>query len=465
MYGLFNGLEIGKRALLSSQLAMTTLGHNMANVNTPGYSRQRVSITSAMPVDTPWGNAGSGVEIKAIEQIRDLFLTGQYRNENASQGRWEFTEKSVSQIEGYFNEPQDNSLGDRLDRFWQAWQELANRPEDNASRISLVEEAKSLINNFHQIDKQLKDLRQNTDNEIKNLVKQLNQYGAQIANLNLQISYQELGNEKANDLRDQRDLLVDELSQFVDVRVVEREKGQTAVLIGAMAFVDGSDFLKIGTQIESDDNMTTTKVVWADTDVEIKFSSGQMAAMFETRDKIIPRYQQAINELARGVVENVNAVHRLGYGLDELNDRDFFDAEYTDAAHIALDIEILTDVNHIGASLSGGPGDGSNALAIAKALSQDRVMGNGSTTIREYYGGIVGRLGIESMESTNYKTNYALLVQQIENQRQSVQGVSLDEEMTNLIRFQNAYDAAARVITTMDQALDTLINGTGVVGR
>ena len=190
-----------------------------------------------------------------------------------------------------------------------------------------------------------------------------------------------------------------------------------------------------------------------------------MAAMFETRDKIIPRYQQAINELARGVVENVNAVHRLGYGLDELNDRDFFDAEYTDAAHIALDIEILTDVNHIGASLSGGPGDGSNALAVAKALNQDRVMGNGSTTIREYYGGVVGRLGIESMESTNYKTNYALLVQQIENQKQSVQGVSLDEEMTNLVRFQNAYDAAARVITAMDQALDTLINGTGVVGR
>lgn len=465
MYGLFNGLEIGKRALLSSQLAMTTLGHNMANVNTPGYSRQRVNVTSAMPVDTPWGNAGSGVEIKNIEQIRDLFLTGQYRNENASQGRWEFSEKSISQIEGYFNEPQDNSLGDSLDNFWQAWQELANRPEDNASRVSLLEEAKSLINNFHQMDKQLKDLRQNTDNEIKNLVHQLNQYGAQIANLNAQISYQELGSDKANDLRDQRDLLVDELSKYVDVKVVEREKGQTAVLIGAMAFVDGADFLSIGTKVESGDNTTTTKVVWADTDVEIKFSNGQMAAMFQTRDEIIPKYQRAIDELARGIVENVNAVHQTGYGLDEIDGRDFFDAQYTDAAHMSIDIEIINSVDHIAASISGGPGDGSNALAVAKALSQDRVMSSDSTTIREYYGGIVGRLGIESMESTNYKSNYALLVQQIENQRQSVQGVSLDEEMTNLVKFQNAYEAAARVITAMDQALDTLINGTGVVGR
>ncbi|MBD3216659.1 MAG: flagellar hook-associated protein FlgK [candidate division Zixibacteria bacterium] len=465
MYGLFNGLEIGKRALLSSQLAMTTLGHNMANVNTPGYSRQRVSITSATPVDTPWGNAGSGVEIKAIEQIRDLFLTDQYRNENANLGRWEGLEKSISQIEGFFNEPQENSLGESLDRFWSAWQELANRPEDHASRVSLVQEAQSLENNFHQLDKQLRDLRQNTDNDIKNLVHTLNQYGAQIANLNLQITYQELGSEKANDLRDQRDLLIDELSQYVDVKIVERSNGQSAVLIGAMAFVDGAEFLEIGTDIKSEENTTTTKVIWASTDVEIKFSNGQMASLFQMRDQIIPEYQRAIDNLAQGIVENVNSVHRNGIDMDGVTGRDFFDPQYTDAEHISLDVAILENADHIAASLSGGPGDGSNALAVAEILSQSRVMQDGSTTIREFYGSIVGGLGIESMEATNYKDNYGLLVRQIENQRQSVQGVSLDEEMTNLVRFQNAYEAAARVITAMDQALDTLINGTGVVGR
>jgi flagellar hook-associated protein 1 FlgK len=465
MYGLFAGLEIGKRSLLSSQLAMTTIGHNMANVNTPGYSRQRVSVVSAFPADTPWGPAGAGVDIAGIEHIRDLFLTDQYRNENGSKGNWDYLNKTLTQIEGYFNEPQDNSLGNSLDHFWEAWESLANTPESYASRLSLIESTNTLISDFSQLDKQLTDLRQNIDNDLKNSVYNLNQLGAQIADINKQIAYQELGSQKANDLRDQRDLLVDELSQYVDVRVIERSNGQTAVLIGAMAFVDGADFLEIGTRVVSGDNMTTTEIVWANTDVQIKFSSGQIKAMLEARDSLVPYYHAQLNELARGVVENVNSVHRNGYGLDGGTDRDFFNPEFTDAGHMALDVSIITSTDNIGVSLSGGPGDGSNALEVAKIISQTRIMEGGTSTIREFYGGIIGRLGIETSQASNYYDNYELLLQQIENQRQSVQGVSLDEEMTNLVKFQNAYDAAARVITAMDEALDTLINGTGVVGR
>jgi len=465
MYGLFNGLEIGKRALLSSQLAMTTIGHNLANVNTPGFSRQRVNIVTAFPAETAWGNAGTGVDIAGIEHIRDLFLTHQYRNENGSKGNWEYMQKTMTQIEGYFNEPQDNSLANALDQFWQAWESLANTPESHASRLSLIENANTLINGFHQLDKQLSNLRQNVDNDIKSSIDNLNQIGAQIADLNRQISYQELGSQKANDLRDQRDFLVDQLSQFADVRVIDRANGTTAVLIGAMAFVDGADFLKIGTKVVSGDGVTSTKIVWADTEVKIKFSNGEIKAMLDSRDSTIPYYQQMLDQLAAGIVENVNSVHQSGYGLDGQAGRNFFNPEFTDAAHIELDFDILLDPDHIAASISGGPGDGSNALAVAQILSQTRVMSGNSTTIREFYGGIVGRLGIDASEAANYKDNYGLLVQQIENQRQSVQGVSMDEEMTNLVRFQNAYDAAARVITAMDEALDTMINGMGVVGR
>ncbi len=465
MYGLFAGLEIGKRSLLSSQLAMTTIGHNMANVNTPGFSRQRVSVVSAYPAETPWGNAGAGVDIAGIEHIRDLFLTDQYRNENGSKGNWEYLNKTLTQIEGYFNEPQDNSLGNSLDQFWEAWESLANTPESYASRLSLIESTNSLINGFSQLDKQFSDLRQNVDSDIKNSVYNLNQLGAQIADINKQIAYQELGSQKANDLRDQRDLMIDELSQYADVRVIERSNGSAAILIGAMAFVDGGDYLEIGTNVVSGDNMTTTEIIWANTDVPIKFSNGQIKAMLETRDSAIPYYQAQLDELARGVVENVNSIHRAGYGLDGETDRDFFNSEFTDAGHMALDVSILTSTDNIAVSLSGGPGDGSNALAVAQILSQTRVMDGGTSTIREFYSGMVGRLGIETSQASNYNDNYELLLQQIENQRQSVQGVSLDEEMTNLVKFQNAYNAAARVITVMDEALDTLINGTGVVGR
>jgi flagellar hook-associated protein 1 len=465
MSGLFSGLEIGKRALLSSQLAMTTIGHNMANVDTPGFSRQRVSLTSSEPFETPWGNAGSGVKITGIEHIRDHFLTGQFRNESGSRGHWEYMSKTVSQIEGFFNEPQENSLGDALDKFWQSWESLANNPDNSASRASLVEEANSLVNTFHQLDGQMTKLRQNVDQDIKGKVYELNQLGAQIANLNLQISFQELGTNKANDLRDQRDLLIDNLSQMADVTILERANGQSAVLIGAMAFVDGSELLEVGTQVEAKDGNTTTKIIWANTDVEIKFNNGQLHAMMEARDNTIPNFKSKLDELARGIVENVNSVHFAGYGLDGETERNFFDPQFTDAAHISLDINILENTDNIAASTSGGPGDGSNALSIASILNQDRVMDSGSSTISEFYGSLVGKLGVETQQAATYESNYGLLVQQIENQRQSVQGVSLDEEMTNLVRFQNAYKAAARVITAMDEALQTIISGMGVVGR
>jgi len=466
MYGLFNGLEIGKRGLITSQLAMNTIGHNMANVNTPGFSRQRIEIISGEPIDTPWGNAGSGVKVAGIEQIRDYFLSDQFRKENASLGNWSYAEKTLAQIEGFFNEPQDSSLGDVLDNFWAAWSTLAGKADDPLARSSLLEQANVLINSFHQLDRQLSELRQSVDNDIHDRVEELNQLGKQIANLNLQISYQELGSEKANDLRAQRDLLVDKLSQYADVRVLERANGTTAVLIGSMAFVDGSDYLPIGTKVDYNDNATTTTIVWANTDVEIRFRNGEIMGMIETRDELIGSYMDALDELAGGIVENINAIHRLGYGLDEVTGRDFFDPNFTSARFISLDVEVAGDGDRIAAgTIPGATADGSNAEAISIMLNQNRLMDGNAATIREFYSRIVGRLGIESMESQNYKDNYTLLVQQIENQRQSVQGVSLDEEMTQMVKFQHAYDAAARVITTIDQALDTLINDMGVVGR
>ncbi len=467
MYGLFNGLEIGKRALISSQLAMTTIGHNMANVNTPGYTRQRTMITSAEPVDTPWGNTGNGVKIHGVEHIRDLFLTGQYRQENGSLGNWEFAQKTVSQIEGFFNEPHDNSLGDVLDQFWKAWNTLSGSADEPQARNALIQQTNVLANSFHQLDRQFRELRQNIDTTIGDRVLQLNQLGKQIANLNLQISYQELGTQKANDLRDQRDVLIDELSKYADVSVLERENGTTAVMIGSMAFVDGANYLKIGTKVEYDgDNATTTKIVWAGSNTEIKFRNGEIKGMMDARDKMIPDYLNSLNELTRGIVENVNAIHRQGYGLDGNTDRDFFDPEFTTAAHIQINVEISDDPDLIAAATApDAPANGLNAESISKMIFGDRVLSGGTTTIREYYGGMVGKLGIEAMEADSYKGNYGLLVQQIENQRQSVQGVSLDEEMTSLVKFQNAYDAAARVITAMDQALETLINNMGIVGR
>lgn len=465
MYGLFTGLEIGRRALISSQLAMNTVGHNMANANTPGYTRQRVNISSTSPAETNWGNAGTGVEITSIQHIRDLFLSGQYRNENGSLGSWEFAEKSVAQIESFFNEPQENSLGSALDEFWQCWSAVAANADNTQGRNNLLDKANVLVNNFHQLNRKLTNLRQTIDNELSSSVANLNQIGSQIALLNRQITSQEVEGHKANDLRDQRDLLIDELSSYLDVNVIENYNGSVTVAIGAMAFVEGDGYQRLSTELVKDGEASYTKIVWNSNKAAVNFKNGTFSSMLQVRDKMIPDYQSKLDRLAQGIAENINTLHVTGYTLDNTTGVNFFDPESITAGTIQINSAVLGNPDMIAAaSAADKPADGAVAEAISVMINGTRLMPN-STTIREFYGGIVGGLGTESLEAANNTENYKLLVNQIENQRQSVQGVSLDEEMTNLVRFQSAYEAAARVITVMDEALDTLINGTGIVGR
>jgi len=186
----------------------------------------------------------------------------------------------------------------------------------------------------------------------------------------------------------------------------------------------------------------------------------------KSRDVLIPQYQAQLDGLAQAVVQQVNSLHTAGYGLDGTTGVAFFDPNYTKAGNVRLNRDIVTDINKIAATASSEVGvlDGNVALAIA-GLRSATVMSKNTATMNDYYSGLIGNLGVETKEATSFTGNYELLVQQIDSQRQAVQGVSLDEEMANLVKFQHAYEAAARVITVMDEALDTVITGMGVVGR
>jgi len=191
---------------------------------------------------------------------------------------------------------------------------------------------------------------------------------------------------------------------------------------------------------------------------------GQLKGLFDARDDMIDRYQTELDTIASTIIDRVNAVHRSGYGLDGSTGLDFFDPNYRTAAGIRINQNLERSPDKIAASAGGEVGDGSIALAI-QSLRNERVLINNTTTINDYYDSLIGKLGIESNQAVSFSENYELLVSQIENSRQSVEGVSLDEEMANMIKFQHAYDAAARVITTMDEALDTVISRMGIVGR
>jgi flagellar hook-associated protein 1 FlgK len=463
MSGLFQGLEIGKRALLTHQLTMNTIGHNLANVNTPGYTRQRTMLTSAQPLETANYNLGNGVTVTSINQIRDLFLTSQYRRESKSLGEWEYREKTLGQIETFFAEPNDESLGDVLNKFWTSWLDLSNNPESSAARSAVASQADTLTNSFHSLNRQLNEMQASANMDVASRIEDINLISKQIANLNRLVVSEELGGQSANDLRDQRDYLVDNLSKLVDVTTREKANGSLAVYISGLAIVDNADTFQLDTVVDTTASQTKYDIVWKNTKTTVKITGGELKGLLDTRDKILPGYINKLDQLASAIVREVNQLHRDGTGLDGITGRNFFNGSFVSAANIRVEQNIADDPNQIAVSISGEPGDNANALAIAD-LRDMTTMSYGTTSITDFYNSMIGDIGIQSNEAQTFKGNFESLLNQIENSRQSVQGVSLDEEMAEMVRQQHAYEAAARLITYMDESLDTIIHGMGIVG-
>ena len=467
--GLFQSLETGKRALLAHQMSLTTIGQNIANVDTPGYTRQRARLASTDPLNTSLGAIGTGVNVVDVRHTRDLFLSAQLRQEAKSLGQWSYREKILGQVETMFNEPSDEALRGHLDDFWNSWSQLANAPDSRTSRNDVLAKANILVNDFHQLSGQLNTLKASINDDLAVRVKEVNQYGAEIADLNRQITRVELDGSHANDLRDRRDLLIDRLSPLVDVNVTEDKTG-ARVYIGAVVIVDGANYYPIATDRKFVNGAFKSDVVLAGSKSPVKNANGELFGLLEARDKVIPTYLDRLDTLARTIAERVNSVHVTGYGLrpggggPAPTGTNFFMTSSVSAASIAIDGGVQNDPSLIAASQTGEPGDAAIALTIS-GLRSARVMSGGSLTFGESYASLVGDVGVDTRQASNYKDTSSLVSHQLENARQSVQGVSLDEEMTNLIRSQHAYDAAARIITTIDQAFTTVISGMGVVGR
>lgn len=462
MAGLFQGLELGKRALLTHQLNLQTIGHNIANVDTPGFRRQRVSFQSSLPEQSLKGPVGTGIQAVGVRHIRDVFLTEQYRKDNRELGQWTYKEKTLSQIEAAFGEPSDTALSSLITDFFDSWESLARG--DEGAQAAIIEQANLLTNGFHELSNNLINLQDSIDSDLVMTTSKINSLTSEIANLNKQIKRSELDGDSANDLRDIRDYAVDRLSELIDVNTHENAKGDMIVYIGAMAIVDQDSNHELDTRVVNMDGRVRHELIWKDTEVTIKNLNGQLKGLIESRDEMIPRYLRQLDDIAATLVQQVNAIHRTGYGADGSTGLNFFDPARLSAVDIRLNTEVAGDSSKIAFSQSGEEGDTRTAKAIAN-LKTAEVMNNNTASIHGFYSQLVGSLGVEVNQAKSFAENYSVLVNQIENEKLAVQGVSLDEEMANMVKFQHAYDAAARVITTMDQALDTVIHGMGVVGR
>ncbi|MFD0870475.1 Flagellar hook-associated protein 1 [Chlamydia abortus] len=527
MRSTFHNLETIRRSLFTHQTALSTTGHNVANVNTPGYSRQVVNMRTSLPLEPVGmqrtnipGQLGTGVEFDSITRVRNQFLDDQFRNEVKHYGSWYIRADALSKLEGIVNEPSDTGLRTVIDKFWKSWNDLAKDPENPTGRKLVKESAIALADAFNFASKQLKDLHADLTSSIEVRVTEINSLAEGIASLNREIQRVEGLGHNANDLRDQRDFLTDQLAQIANIQVQDGPQGYTIDLAGAnlvqynnvtpttaanleAAFASGAlNGGEVHGMIVSRDRYVADYLnqldqlanTIANGEVTITLPEGSVLPNNTTVNRVMPdgsvqpvTLTGANREIGPGgmkiVVNGLNGLHKLGYTLGDpiQTGGDFFtskDGGPITAESFQLNPDIAANPEKIASSLrtdtSGGSEKvikGNNTLALLmsglrEASFQFGTGANASSgSIDEHYRSIVGQLGVQAQEANRYLDNQISKVAQIDGGRQSVSGVSIDEELGDMIRFQHAYTAAARMMTAFDEMLDKVINGMGVVGR
>ena len=452
----FNGLRIALSSLYAQRKALQVTGQNIANVNTEGYSRQRVEMAANSGPTTPaiesrYSGPGMGVLTGDTTRLRDQFLEVRGYQEHAVDAGLKESQSVLSRIELAFDEPSDDGLSKLISSFLSAFDDVANNPEDLAARAQLVEQGTTLMAGFTQLDAALATQRQSSVEELTSTVDEVNQAAARIAELNQNISSAINNGFSPNELMDQRDQLIAKMAEQVGVTVRPGENGAIDVFVGGTAIVRGAHVSPLRVEVGTDPAQTV-RVVWA-ADSYPAGVAGAAGGLVSAANDVIPRYRAGLQAVAQQVADDVNALHRTGYALDGSPGLDFFTTD--SSGRLQVNPAIVADPSLVAASASAGASrDGSVAQQIAEL-----------TGVGDTYHRLVVGLGVESQAVNRRVDVQAAILEHVDAARESAAGVNLDEEMTSMLAYQHAYDAAARFLTAVDQTLDTLINQTGLVGR
>ncbi len=452
-------------SLQGFQFAIDLTGANIANVNTAGYSRQRTVFESVGTMDVNSVRAQVGVQISGVERIYDAYLNNQVADQSQVVGYNQAKSDVLDRIEGIFAE-NGGAASDVMNKFWNAWSELATNPQGQVERENLLAAAQDMTAKFQSLDSELTKLAQDTGDNIVNTIAQVNEYLAQIADLNqaiVGIGAQDNGN--SNILKDRRSELLTQLSGLVDMNSVEDGNGTVNILLA-----NGKPLL-LGTSVFSlavANPAGSTAVVYANDPNEnlsqalSQGRKGKLAALLETANTIVPDYQAKLNAIAAAIIAEVNTRHQAGYDNSGNAGGDFFSPSPTPttpeknaARNFQVTAAVSANVNKIAASATVN-GDGDNALALG-AIKDQTVMSGATATISDSYASLIGRIGRDVADAKSSLDHQTTIMNQLSNRREATSGVSLDEEMMNLMKFQMAYNASGKLVSTANQMLDTLM--------
>ncbi len=459
-------MDIGKRSMMNSQTALQTVSHNIANKSTEGFSRQRVDQVTAPPITEGRLQLGMGSRAAQVSRINNPFLEKQIQKETGQMGFLDGQSDSMGRVEQVFNEQTNKALNQYMSGFFNAFRELSSNPESSTTRTLVKEAAESLTEDFGRIDRQLSGIQKDIDQQIQAGIGDINKMTTEVADLNVQIVQTEMQGMPANDQRDRRDLLVKKLHEKIDIKVAEGDKGAiTIATAGNALLVSGTDSAKLETHLNPE---TDRLEIYARPSparppfkVTDRIHGGMMGGILEVRDKVISSFRDKIDDVAYTLATEVNAAHLEGFDRNGKPAGNFFDeldGPKGAAKSIALNQDIANDVTRIAtASRENAPGDATVANVISM-LQYATTMDGGTSTMDDFYGAQVGRVGVLSETANKTREAQGNILQQVNTLRDSVSGVSLDEEATKMIEFQKTFDASARLIKTADEMFDTILS-------
>jgi len=451
---LTSGLSIAIQAMEADQGAMAVVSNNIANVNTPGYTREVANFAETAPIT--YGNLqfGTGVELQSVQSISDSVLQLRLDQETQNQGKLSTVSNGLNQVQTLFNEAAGTGLQSLLSQFFGGLQQVAANPTDSGLRQAVLGDAQSLAAGFNQTASALVTQQQDADQSVTQTVGQINQLTSQIATLNGEITTATGNgpNSNANAFTDQRSELINQLSQLVDVQQITADTtGLTLTTKGGAPLVVGNQSFNLQTQT----NANGFQDVYSQgTDITSSIQSGNLAGDLQLRDQTIPADLSQLDTLANGLATAVNTQNAAGFDLNGNPGGNIFvpPAAVTGAA---LNLAVATtDPNDIAASADGTPGNNVNATALANLQNQNIIAGQ---TPINYYSGLVFQVGNEAATASSDLQGENLLVQQLQDQVGAVSGVSLNEEGSNLILYQNAYTAASHVATAISNMIQTAL--------
>lgn len=450
MSGLTESLNMAARAMQAQSYGLELVGQNMANLNTPGYARRMLNLAEMPP------GSGGGVSIVGSSAQRDALIEARLRRELPLAGREAATADSLSVVETSLGAV-GSSIDSNLSAFFDSWRSLSQNPTSPVARDAVAQQGQLLARSFNEMSSRLSTSLREADTQLRGAVNTINDIGKNIASLNAAIARAD--GADAETLQDRLGQELDKLAELTNVTVLRNEDGTANVSVGAgRALVVGESQYQLGLGVTPGTGVATITLDGADITSEFK-TGGKVGGYLDVRDTKIPAYQNQLDQLASDIAQQVNSRHTAGFDVNGNTGNNFFapiGAVAGAAAAPAVDPALAADPSRIAASQTGAVGDNQVAEVLAQ-LRTTRVASGGTATFAEAWSNLVYRVGNDSASAQADQASRDSIVKAVAALRDSVSGVSLDEEAANMIKYQRAYEANAKFFATIGDTLDTLM--------